>query len=226
MAVAKSQATFKRCRNNLRILRNLTADNSLQYFDTKEMHLHPKNQSVLFRKRQKMFCFNHFRVYTQCRFQDVPVGVPFSKSTVFKIYRFQNLPFSKSTVFKIYRFQNLPFSKSTVFKIYRFQNLPFSKCTVFKMYRFQNLPFSKSTVFKICWQKVCRFRMNGTPIRRFYTVLKMWWYRFENVVNAFSVLKVREKSFLWISQNDFEFPANVVDMSKGELINQRIGFSR
>ena len=29
------------------------------------------------------------------------IRIPFSKSTVFKIYRFQNLPFSKSTIFKM-----------------------------------------------------------------------------------------------------------------------------
>ena len=37
-------------------------------------------------------------------FQNVPVRVPFSKSTVFKICGFQNQPFSKSAG------QNVPFS--------------------------------------------------------------------------------------------------------------------
>ena len=41
-------------------------------------------------------------------------------------------------------------------------------------FRFQDLPFSKSTVFKICRQKMCRFRVNGRPIRRIF-------HRFQNV---------------------------------------------
>ena len=36
------------------------------------------------------------------------------------------------------------------------------------------VPFSKSTVFKICRQKMCRFRVNGRPIRRIF-------HRFQNV---------------------------------------------
>ena len=67
--------------------------NSLQDFDAKEMCLHHKNRSVSFQKRSKMFCFHHFRVFTRCLFKDVPVRVPFSKSTVFKICRQKNVPF-------------------------------------------------------------------------------------------------------------------------------------
>ena len=40
------------------------------------------------------------------------------------------------------------------------------------MLSFPNVPvrvtFSKSTVFKICRQKLCRFRLNGRPIRRIF----------------------------------------------------------
>ena len=36
------------------------------------------------------------------------------------------------------------------------------------------VPFSKSTVFKICRQKMCRFRVNGRPIRPIF-------HRFQNV---------------------------------------------
>ena len=36
------------------------------------------------------------------------------------------------------------------------------------------VPFSKSTVFKICRQKMCRFRVNGRPIRRIF-------HRFQNM---------------------------------------------
>ena len=47
------------------------------------MYLHPKNRSVSFQKRPKMFCSHHFQVFTRCCFQNVSVRVPFSKSTVF-----------------------------------------------------------------------------------------------------------------------------------------------
>ena len=36
------------------------------------------------------------------------------------------------------------------------------------------VPFSKSTVFKLCRQKMCRFRVNGRPIRHIF-------HRFQNV---------------------------------------------
>ena len=36
------------------------------------------------------------------------------------------------------------------------------------------VPFSKSTVFKICRQKICRFHVNGRPIRHIF-------HRFQNV---------------------------------------------
>ena len=49
---------------------------------------------------------------------------------------------------------------------------------VFTRCRFQNVSvrvsFSKSTVFKICRQNLCRFRVNGRPIRRIF-------HRFQNV---------------------------------------------
>ena len=49
---------------------------------------------------------------------------------------------------------------------------------MFTRCRFQDVPirvpFSKSTVFKICRQKMCRFRVNGRPIRRIF-------HRFQNL---------------------------------------------
>ena len=57
--------------------------NSLQEVDAKETCLHPKNWSVSFQKRQRMFSFHYFRVFIRC----VLVRVPFSE-----IYGFQNLP--------------------------------------------------------------------------------------------------------------------------------------
>ena len=90
--------------------RKLDGKNSLQDFDAKEVYLHPKNRSVSFHKRLKMFCFHHFRVFTRCRFS--------------KMCRLE------------FRFQ-----------IYHFQNLP---------------------------AEMCRFRVNGRPIRRIF-------HRFQNV---------------------------------------------
>ena len=87
MTVAKFELAFTRCRNNLKTVGTSTVKNSLQDFDVKEMYLHPKNRSFSFQKRLKMFCFHHFQVFMRCRFQNVPVRVPFSKSTVFKICR-------------------------------------------------------------------------------------------------------------------------------------------
>ena len=66
---------------------NLTVKNSLQDFDGREIYLHPKNRSVSFQERRRMFCFHHFQVFTECRFQNEPVRVLFSKSTVFEIFR-------------------------------------------------------------------------------------------------------------------------------------------
>ena len=54
----------------------------------------------------------------------------------------------------------------------------FHLCWVFKRCCFKfmpvTVPFSKSTVFEICRQKMCRFRVNGRPIRRIF-------HRFQNV---------------------------------------------
>ena len=83
--VTKFELAFTRCRNNLKMIGNLTVKSSLQDFDAKEMYLHSKNRSVAFQKHRKMFCFHHFRVFTRCCFQNVLVTVPFSKSTVVKI---------------------------------------------------------------------------------------------------------------------------------------------
>ena len=103
--------------------RKLDGKNSLQ-----DLCLHPKNRSVSFQKRLKMFCFHRFQVFTRCRFQNVSVRVP----------------------------------------------------------------FSKCTVFKICWQKMCRFRVNGRPIRRIF-------HRFQNVpascersLSFFQVIQFKE----------------------------------
>ena len=75
------------------------------------MYLHPKNRSISSQKRQKMFCFRHFQVFTRCSFQNVPVSVPFSKSTVFEICRQKmcRFPVNRRPIRRIFhRFQNVP----------------------------------------------------------------------------------------------------------------------
>ena len=95
--------------------RNLDGETSLQDFDAKEVYIHPKNRPVSFKDRPKMICFHHFQVFTRRRFQNVSVRVPFSKSIVFKIYRFQNLP-AKNVQF------------SCEWEAYPLNFSPFSKC--------------------------------------------------------------------------------------------------
>ena len=105
MTVAKFELAFTQCRNNLKTVGHSTVKNSLQDFDVKEMYLNPKNPSVSFKKRLKMFCF------IPCCVQNVPVRVPFSKSTVFKICRQKKCRFRVNgrpirgffAVFKMYR---------------------------------------------------------------------------------------------------------------------------
>ena len=48
------------------------------------------------------------------------------------------------------------------------------KCLHDAVSKLVRAPFSKSIVFKICRQKMCRFRVNGRPIRRIF-------HRFQNV---------------------------------------------
>ena len=86
VTVAKFELAFTWWQNNLNAVLDTTVINSLQGFDAKEMYLHSKNQSVLFQKRWKMFCFHHVEcshnaVAKMCRLE----------------FRFQNLPFLKST---------------------------------------------------------------------------------------------------------------------------------
>ena len=113
MTVAKFELVSTRCQNNLKTVGSSTVKNSLQDFDVKEMYLHPKNRSVSFQKRLKMFCFHHFQVFTRRRFQNVPVRVLFSKSTVFKICRQKMCGFRVNgrPIRRIFhRFQNVPAS--------------------------------------------------------------------------------------------------------------------
>ena len=77
----------------MKMVGNLTLNNSLEDFDAKDMYLHLKNRSVLLQKHWEIFCFHHFRAFTRYHFQNVPVRVPFPKYTVFKSAG-KNVPFS------------------------------------------------------------------------------------------------------------------------------------
>ena len=85
--VAEFELVITRCRDNFKTVRDLIVRNSFQDFDAVERYLYPKCQSVLFQKRRKLFYFQNIQVFTKCRFQNVPVRVQFSISTVFKICR-------------------------------------------------------------------------------------------------------------------------------------------
>ena len=77
------------------------------------MYLNPKNRSVSFQKRLKMFYFHQFKVFTRCRFQNVPIRFPFSKSAVFKICRQKICRFhvNRRPIRRIFHcFQNVPAS--------------------------------------------------------------------------------------------------------------------
>ena len=113
VTVTEFELALTRCRNNLKTVRNLTVRNSLQDFDAIEAYLHPKSRSVSFQKCLKMFCFHHCQVFTRCRFQNVSVRVPFSKSTIFKICRQKMRRFRVNgrPIRRIFhRFQNVPVS--------------------------------------------------------------------------------------------------------------------
>ena len=67
----------------------------------------------LFPKTSKIVLFQNFQVFTRCRFQNVPIRVPFSKSTVFKICRQKISRFcvNRRPIRRIFhRFQNVPAS--------------------------------------------------------------------------------------------------------------------
>ena len=88
--------------------RKLDGKDSLQGFDAKEVCIHPKNLSVSFQKRLKMFYFHHFKVFTRCSFQNMLIGVPFSKSAGKKMccFRVNRRPIRRI----FHRFQNVPAS--------------------------------------------------------------------------------------------------------------------
>ena len=67
--------------------KKLDGKNSLQDFDAKEVYLHPNNRPVSFQKHLKMF---HFSSCSGVYRMSFPKCAGYS--SIFKIYRFQNLP--------------------------------------------------------------------------------------------------------------------------------------
>ena len=129
---------------------------SLQDFDTKEMYLHPKNQSVSFKKFLKMFCFHYFEVFTRCHFQGVPARVPFSKSTVFKIYRQKMCHFcvnGRPIRHIFHRFQNVPASCERSLKIWSRCWHPPPLCPVIH-FVFESWKFSDGCLFHYSARKL------------------------------------------------------------------------
>ena len=129
---------------------------SLQDLDTIEMYLHPKNQAVSFQNR-KMFCFRHFRVFTRCRFQNVPVKVPFSKSTVFKIYR-QKMCRSRvkgRPIRHIFcRFQNVPASCERSLSVLSHKDIEINQ-SVFGSFLWVSFSSNSICSFLFCYVLVC-----------------------------------------------------------------------
>ena len=142
VTVAKFELAFTRCRNNWKTVGNLTAKNSLQDFDAKEMYLQPKNRSATSHKRRKMFCFHHFQFFIWCRFQNVLFRIPFSKSTIFKICRQKMCRFrvNRRPIRHIFHcFQNVPASCER------------SPRNAIKMAGFTFLPSPKFLSVSCCW---------------------------------------------------------------------------
>ena len=99
---------------------------SLNEFDAKEMYPTRQEPFSLISKALEMFLLHNFRVFTWCRFQNVPVRVPFSKSTVFKICRQKLCCFrvnGRHIRHIIHRFQNVPASLTGI----TLDNFAFSK---------------------------------------------------------------------------------------------------
>ena len=89
VTVAKFELAFTRRQHNLKTIEDSTVKNSvpsLQEFDAKEMYLHLKNRLTSFQSVIKCPVLVNSE-YSQNSFQNVPVRVPFSKCTVFKIGR-------------------------------------------------------------------------------------------------------------------------------------------
>ena len=112
--------------------RNFDTTNSLQSAqesNAKEISMHIKDRSISILKvakdGQKIFRFHHFRVFTRCRFQIVPVGV-----------LFQNLPFSRSAG----KVCSLRVNGRPIRHIFhRFQNVPeFCECSLTNSVQFDS----------------------------------------------------------------------------------------
>ena len=109
VTAAKSELAFTRCRNDLKTVGNLLVKSSLQDFDAKELYLNPKNRCLVPKAPEKALFSSFLSVFTMLFLKCA------DKSSVFKIYRFQNLPA-----------KNVPFSCEQ--EAYPSNFSPFSKC--------------------------------------------------------------------------------------------------
>ena len=113
-------------------------------------------------KVSKNALFSSFRVFTRCRFKNVSVRVPFSKSTVFKICRQKMCRFrvNRRPIRRIFhRFQNVPASCERSLSVPSHKNIEVNQY-VFGSYLWVSF-FTKS---------VCRFLFLLCSCLRGFTV--------------------------------------------------------
>ena len=108
-------------------------------------------------KTSKIVLFQNFQMFTRCRFQNVPIRVPFSKSTVFKICRQKMCRFrvNRRPIRRIFhRFQNVPASCERSLSVPSHKNIEINQ-SVFGSYLW--VPFSTKSVcrFLFCYILVC-----------------------------------------------------------------------
>ena len=87
VTVAKFELAFTRYQHNLKNVGNLTVKTRCKTSMPKKCTCTLRIDQSRSKSVKKMFCLHHYRVFTLCCFKFMPVRVPFSKSTVFKIYR-------------------------------------------------------------------------------------------------------------------------------------------
>ena len=112
MTGAKCELVFTLCRNNLKTVRHSKAKSCCKTFMPKKCTFTLRIDKSRFKSVENI-CFYHFRVFTRCHFQNVPVRVPSSKSTVFTICRQKMCRFrveGRPISYIFHHFQNLPAS--------------------------------------------------------------------------------------------------------------------
>ena len=120
---AKFELAFTRCRNNFKTVQNLPVKSSLQDFDAKKCTLCTcKGSFSLVPKASENVLFSSFSIVYTIPFLNMPIRVPFSKPTVFKICRQKMCRFrvNRRPIRRIFhRFQNVPASCERSLKLTR-----------------------------------------------------------------------------------------------------------